>query len=114
MHRPVTGQAIRGCCRPSPSGPLSVPTDKACGSQLSCFFLSGWLYGVEGLHISCAGIVPGFAASRAAWLDMHGGLTDVQPQLNFPPDNVFNLDRPARDPNARRWAVNPSSASLTK
>ncbi|KAJ5644349.1 senescence-associated protein [Penicillium longicatenatum] len=29
-------------------------------------------------------------------------------------DNVFNPDRPAKDLNARRWAVKPSSASLNK
>ncbi|PWY61727.1 hypothetical protein BO70DRAFT_375663 [Aspergillus heteromorphus CBS 117.55] len=32
----------------------------------------------------------------------------------LPPDNVFNPDRPAKDLNARRWAVKPSSASLNK
>ena len=42
------------------------------------------------------------------------GLTDVPPQPNSPPDNVFNPDRPAKDLNARRWAVKPSSASLNK
>ena len=42
------------------------------------------------------------------------GLTDVPPQPNSPPDNVFNPDRPARDLNARSWAVKPSSASLNK
>jgi hypothetical protein len=42
------------------------------------------------------------------------GLTDVPPQPNSPPDNVFNPDRPARDLNARNWAVKPSSASLNK
>lgn len=41
-------------------------------------------------------------------------LTDVPPQPNSPPDNVFNPDRPAKDLNARRWAVKPSSASLNK
>ncbi|KAK6579481.1 hypothetical protein PZA11_008041 [Diplocarpon coronariae] len=40
------------------------------------------------------------------------GLTDVPPQPNSPPDNVFNPDQPARDLNARSWAVTPSSASL--
>ncbi|PWY62809.1 hypothetical protein BO70DRAFT_375422 [Aspergillus heteromorphus CBS 117.55] len=35
------------------------------------------------------------------------GLTDVPPQPNSPPDNVFNPDRPAKDLNARRWAVKP-------
>ena len=42
------------------------------------------------------------------------GLTDVPPQPNSPPDNVFNPDRPARDLNARIWAIKPSSASLNK
>ena len=42
------------------------------------------------------------------------GLTDVPPQPNSPPDNVFNPDRPARDLNARSWALTPSSASLNK
>jgi len=42
------------------------------------------------------------------------GLTDVPPQPNSPPDNVINPDRPARDLNARSWAVKPSSASLIK
>ena len=42
------------------------------------------------------------------------GLTDVPPQPNSPPNNVFNPDRPARDLNARSWAVKPSSASLNK
>ena len=42
------------------------------------------------------------------------GLTDVPPQPNSPPDNVFNPDRPARDLNARSWTVKSSSASLNK
>lgn len=42
------------------------------------------------------------------------GLTDVPPQPNSPPNNVINPDRPARDLNARSWAVKPSSASLIK
>ncbi|QSZ32473.1 hypothetical protein DSL72_002047 [Monilinia vaccinii-corymbosi] len=42
------------------------------------------------------------------------GLTDVPPQPNSPPDNVFNPDQPAKDLNARSWAVTPSSASLNK
>ena len=42
------------------------------------------------------------------------GLTDVPPQPNSPPDNVFNPDRPVNDLNARNWAVKPSSASLNK
>ncbi|PLB42998.1 senescence-associated protein [Aspergillus steynii IBT 23096] len=39
-------------------------------------------------------------------------LLEISP--NSPPDNVFNPDRPAKDLNARRWAVKPSSASLNK
>ena len=42
------------------------------------------------------------------------GLTDVPPQPNSPPDNVINPDRPAKDLNARKWAVKPSSALLIK
>ena len=42
------------------------------------------------------------------------GLTDVPPQPNSPPDNVFNPDQPAKDLNARSWALTPSSASLNK
>ena len=42
------------------------------------------------------------------------GLTDVPPQPNSPPDNVINPDRPAKDLNARSWAVKPSSALLIK
>ena len=30
-------------------------------------------------------------------------LTDVPPQPNSPPDNVFNPDRPAKDLEAKRW-----------
>lgn len=41
-------------------------------------------------------------------------LTDVPPQPNSPPDNVFNPDQPAWDLNTKRWAVKPSSASLNK
>ena len=41
-------------------------------------------------------------------------LTDVPPQPNSPPDNVFNPDQPAKDLNAKTWAVKPSSASLNK
>ncbi|KAF1343646.1 hypothetical protein EJ07DRAFT_27112, partial [Lizonia empirigonia] len=33
------------------------------------------------------------------------GLTDVPPQPNSPPDNVFNPDRPTKDLNARSWTV---------
>ena len=42
------------------------------------------------------------------------GLTDVPPQPNSPPDNVFNPDQPAKDLNARSWTVRSSSASLNK
>ena len=31
------------------------------------------------------------------------GLTDVPPQPNSPPDNVFNPARPARDLKTRSW-----------
>jgi hypothetical protein len=42
------------------------------------------------------------------------GLTDVPPQPNSPPDNVFSPGWPAKDRNARSWAVKPSPASLNK
>ena len=42
------------------------------------------------------------------------GLTDVPPQPNSPPDNVFNPDQPTEDLNARSWALTPSSALLNK
>ena len=42
------------------------------------------------------------------------GLTDVPPQPNSPPDNVFSQDRPAKDLNARSWTVRSSSFSLNK
>ncbi|KAF2663129.1 hypothetical protein BT63DRAFT_380367 [Microthyrium microscopicum] len=38
------------------------------------------------------------------------GLTDVPPQPNSPPDNVFNPDLPAKDINARNWTIKSSSA----
>ena len=41
-------------------------------------------------------------------------LTDVPPQPNSPPDNVFNPDQPAKDLEAKRWDFHPSSASLNK
>src|SRR6266404_3311883 len=41
-------------------------------------------------------------------------LTDVPPQPNSPPDNVFNPDRPAKDLEAKRWNFRPSSASSNK
>ena len=41
-------------------------------------------------------------------------LTDVPPQPNSPPDNVFNPDRPAQDLEAKRWDFHPSSASSNK
>ena len=34
------------------------------------------------------------------------GLTDVPPQPNSPPDNVFNPGRPAKDLNTRSWSKN--------
>lgn len=40
--------------------------------------------------------------------------TDVPPQPNSPPDNVFNPDQPVKDFEAKKWDVNPSSASLNK
>src|SRR5690242_6044886 len=42
------------------------------------------------------------------------GLTDVPPQPNSPPDNVFDPDRPTKDLNARSWTVRSSSASSNK
>ena len=36
------------------------------------------------------------------------GLTDVPPQPNSPPDNVFNPGRPAKDLNARSWTWSPA------
>ena len=41
-------------------------------------------------------------------------LTDVPPQPNSPPDNVFNPDQPTKDLKAKRWDSNPSTASLNK
>ena len=42
-------------------------------------------------------------------------LTDVPPQPNSPPDNVFNPDRPIETTlKPKGGAVNPSSASLNK
>ena len=41
-------------------------------------------------------------------------LTDVPPQPNSPPDNVFNADRRAKRLKARREVRGPSSASLNK
>ena len=41
-------------------------------------------------------------------------LTDVPPQPNSPPDNVFNLDQFVKNLNARRWAMKPASTSLNK
>lgn len=40
-------------------------------------------------------------------------LTDVPPQPNSPPDNVFNPDHLKRL-NARTWSLTSSSASLNK
>ena len=42
-------------------------------------------------------------------------LTDVPPQPNSPPDNVFNLDQPRKAtlmPESRPWS--PASTSLNK
>lgn len=41
-------------------------------------------------------------------------LTDVPPQPNSPPDNVYNSGRPAKDLKSRRWGSPPSPASLYK
>ena len=41
-------------------------------------------------------------------------LTDVPPQPNSPPDNVFNPDQPAKDLKAIKWMFPSSSASLNK
>ena len=41
-------------------------------------------------------------------------LTDVPPQPNSPPDNVFDLDRHSRYLNSRRWAVKPASTLSNK
>src|SRR5258707_3335728 len=41
-------------------------------------------------------------------------LTDVPPQPNSPPDNVYNPDEPVKDLEAKRWDVIPSSPSLYK
>ena len=41
-------------------------------------------------------------------------LTDVPPQPNSPPDNVFIPDQPVKDLKAKRWVVKPSSASMNK
>jgi hypothetical protein len=41
-------------------------------------------------------------------------LTDVPPQPNSPPDNVFNPDQPVKDLKAKRCVVKHSSASLNK
>ena len=40
-------------------------------------------------------------------------LTDVPPQPNSPPDNVFDPDRPSKDLDAKSW-VDPISASSNK
>ncbi|RPB17930.1 hypothetical protein L211DRAFT_859428 [Terfezia boudieri ATCC MYA-4762] len=36
---------------------------------------------------------------------LHYSLTDVPPQPNSPPDNVFNPNLPTKDINARSWMV---------
>ena len=41
-------------------------------------------------------------------------LTDVPPQPNSPPDNVFNPSRDAKSLNARKWPVKANLASLNK
>ena len=43
-------------------------------------------------------------------------LTDVPPQPNSPPDNVFNLDQPVKQDltKPKGGTVNPSSTSLNK
>ena len=41
-------------------------------------------------------------------------LTDVPPQPNSPPDNVYSLDRRTGRLKARRWALRPASTSLNK
>jgi len=45
---------------------------------------------------------------------LRNSLTDVLPQPNSAPDNVFNPDMPAKHINARIWTVKSSSASLNK
>ena len=41
-------------------------------------------------------------------------LTDVPPQPNSPPDNVFDLDQHARCLNSRNWVVKPASTLSNK
>jgi hypothetical protein len=41
-------------------------------------------------------------------------LTDVPPQPNSPPDNVFNLGKSVKDFNARRRPVKASPTRLNK
>ncbi|OBA13864.1 hypothetical protein OGAPODRAFT_52169, partial [Ogataea polymorpha] len=39
-------------------------------------------------------------------------LTDVPPQPNSPPDNVFNPDQPTRDLKSRTWTVNKKTIKV--
>ena len=41
-------------------------------------------------------------------------LTDVPPQPNSPPDNVFKLDQFVKNLNARKWTVKSNSILLNK
>ena len=41
-------------------------------------------------------------------------LTDVPPQPNSPPDNVFKLDQFVKNLNARKWTVKSNSTLLNK
>ena len=41
-------------------------------------------------------------------------LTDVPPQPNSPPDNVFKLDQFVKNFNARKWTVKSNSTLLNK
>ena len=41
-------------------------------------------------------------------------LTDVPPQPNSPPDNVFGPDRPSKDLKSQKVGTSPSSASPNK
>ena len=41
-------------------------------------------------------------------------LTDVPPQPNSPPDNVYNPDEPVKALETKKWDAIPSSMSLYK
>ena len=41
-------------------------------------------------------------------------VTDVPPQPNSPPDNVFKLDQFVKNLNARKWTVKSNSTLLNK